>query len=125
MPADTAPKKILIVEDEKPLARALSLKLQSTGFMVTTAFNGVEAIDVLGKDHFDLMILDLIMPRMDGFAVLKKLKEKQIKLPIIVSSNLAQAEDIERAKALGAEHYFIKSNVSLNEIIDNIKKILE
>ncbi len=103
-------KKILVVEDEKALARALGLKLESAGFEVKSAFNGQEAVEILKKETFDAMVLDLVMPQMDGFVVLRKLKDDGIKLPIIAASNLAQKEDIERAKALGVEHYYIKSN---------------
>lgn len=118
-------KKILIVEDEKPLARALGLKLESAGFLTQTATNGSEALTILKKEAFDAMILDMVMPQMDGFTLLKELKENHIKLGIIAASNLAQKEDIERAKNLGASEYFIKSNTSLNQIIEHVKKLLE
>ena len=124
MAEDKNKKRILIVEDEKPLARALGLKLENSGFTVVSVYNGNDAVEILKKEKFDVMILDLIMPLMDGFAVLKELKDLKIKLPIIAASNLAQKEDVERAKTLGANYYFVKSNTSLAQIIDYIKKIL-
>ncbi|MBT6757368.1 MAG: response regulator, partial [Candidatus Jacksonbacteria bacterium] len=67
-------KRILIVEDEKPMGHALELKLESEGFEVSTASNGVEALEVLEKETFNLVLLDLVMPKKDGFEVLTELK---------------------------------------------------
>lgn len=116
-------KKILVVEDEKPMAKALTLKLNHAGFEAKAAFNGEEALEELEKDQYDLMLLDLIMPRMDGFSVLEKLKEKGTKTKIVVTSNLGQEEDFNRAKELGASDYFVKSDTSLSEIVEFVKKM--
>lgn len=118
------PKKILIVEDEKPMANALQIKLQASGFYTKTAENGEEALKALKNENFDLVLLDLIMPRLDGFGTLEAMKEKGIKVPVIIASNLGQTNDIERAKNLGAIDYFIKSNISIAEIILKIKRAL-
>ena len=115
-------KKILIVEDEQAMAKALELKLDHAGFETEVVQNGEEALDLLGAESFDAIILDLIMPKMDGFDFLQQIKEKGITTPVIVASNLGQEEDIERAKALGAKDYFIKSNVSINEIVVKVAK---
>ena|SRR5579883_722409 len=117
-------KKILVVEDEKPIAKALRLKLESSGFEVTSAFNGNEALELLGKGTFDLIILDLVMPGIDGFTVLSELKQRKLAMPVIAASNLGQMEDIKRAKDLGAGNYFVKSNTSLAQIVDLVKKEL-
>ena len=74
--------KILIIEDEKPLARALELKLVHEGFLVQVLANGEEVISLLEKEDFFLIICDLIMPKFDGFEVLKVIKEKNLKIPI-------------------------------------------
>ena len=103
-------KKILIADDNKAIAMALDLKLQNEGFEVKTVFNGKEALDLLEKEKFDLLVLDLIMPQLDGFGTLKIIKEKGIKLPVIVSSDLSQTEDINKVKELGAVDFFIKSD---------------
>ncbi|MBI4836244.1 MAG: response regulator [Candidatus Abawacabacteria bacterium] len=116
--------KILIVDDEKAIVRALSLKLSHVGFTVSTAVNGAEAWEKLQKDSFDLILLDLVMPDQDGFSLLTALKEKANTTKIIVLSNLTQEEDIQKAKDLGATEYFIKSNISLASLIEYIKKIL-
>lgn len=120
---DSQPK-ILIAEDEKPMAHALEIKLKNAGFDVKTVFDGTQVLDAVASEKFDLVILDLIMPRLDGFGVLAALKEKKFKTPIIVASNLGQTDDINRSMALGAVDYFIKSNVAIADIIEKIKSRL-
>lgn len=115
------PKKILIVDDEKPLVRALQLKFSNAGFEVTTASDGVEALEILLKQTFDIVLLDLVMPKKDGFAVLSELKAKGRKMPIIVLSNLSQDEDIKRAKELGAIDYLIKPETSIFDLVARVK----
>ncbi|MEI7425181.1 MAG: response regulator [Candidatus Staskawiczbacteria bacterium] len=114
--------KILIAEDERAIAGALNLKLNHVGFDSSVAFNGREAMDNLQKEKYDLLILDLIMPQLDGFGVLAEIKEKGIKIPVIVASNLSQTEDINKAKELGAVDFFIKSDTPVAEIVEKIKK---
>ncbi|PIR93812.1 response regulator [Candidatus Falkowbacteria bacterium CG10_big_fil_rev_8_21_14_0_10_39_11] len=114
-------KKILIVEDEKPMAKALELKLTSEGFEVEIAADGVKAIELLESGAFDLMLLDLVMPGLDGFGVLQQIKDKNIKTNVIVSSNLGQEEDFKRAKDLGAVDYLVKSDTTLAQIVEKIK----
>lgn len=118
-------KKILIVEDEKPIAKAMELKLNSSGFSAKAVGNGEEALSALEKEVFDLLIVDLVMPKLDGFGLLEALKEKGITTPIIVSSNLSQDEDFKKAKELGAVDYFIKSNTPISEIIEHVQNILK
>ena len=114
--------KILIADDNKAIAMALDLKLQHEGFEVKVVFNGIEALDSLGKEKFDLLILDLIMPQLNGFGVLKSIKEKGIKIPVIVSSDLSQSEDINKVKELGAVDFFVKSDMSVVEMVQKIKE---
>lgn len=114
-------KKILIVEDEKAMANALSLKLNSVGFETTLTYDGESAIFEIKKTPFDLIILDLILPKKDGFFVLTELKKLNIKIPVIVASNLSQDEDIKRVKELGVIDYFIKSDITLAEIVEKVK----
>lgn len=119
-----APKKVLIVEDEKPMARALELKLERAGFDVETAFDGETALEILKKRKFAAVVLDLVMPKVDGFTVLKQLKSQKKKLPVFVMSNLGQEEDIARARELGASEYFVKSDTTIADIVDHVKNIL-
>ena len=118
-------KKILIVDDEKPLARALELKLTHEGLIAKAVFNGAEAIDILKSEKYDLVLLDLVMPLEDGFKVLEDINKLKLKAPVIVSSNLSQDEDIARAQELGAVDYFIKSDTTLAQIVEKIKVYLE
>ena len=113
-------KKILIVEDEKPLANALELKLTHSGFEVKVTYDGIDALETIKKDHYDLILLDLVMPNMDGFSVLSKLRESKNNTKVIVTSNLSQSEDIEKATDLGALDYFVKSDTSLSKIVEYI-----
>lgn len=117
-------KTILIAEDEKPIARALELKLKTEGYTVMIANNGVEALDIISKNKIDFMLLDLVMPIMDGFTVLKNLHEKEIKVPVVVASNLGQDEDIKKAQEFGIKNYFVKSDTSLAEIVELVKNMI-
>lgn len=121
----TTKKKILIIEDEKPMAHALELKLTHAGFEVKAVFNGEEGIKLLQKETYALILLDLVMPNVDGFTVLEILKEKKIKTPVMVLTNLSQDKDEERTKALGAKEFFIKSNTPIATIVEKVIKLLE
>ena len=117
--------KILIAEDEKAIARAMDLKLQYEGFETKVAVDGQQALDFLQAEKFDLLILDLIMPQLDGFKVLAAMKEKNIKTPVIITSNLSQQEDIDKAKELGAFEFFIKSDTPIAQIVEKIKNFFK
>jgi DNA-binding response OmpR family regulator len=117
-------KKILIAEDERPMARALVLKLQSSGFEATAVHDGSAVLDAATKANYDLILLDLVMPKLDGFGVLEELKKKKINTPVIITSNLSQKEDEQKARALGAVDYLIKSDTSLAKIVERIKQAL-
>lgn len=115
-------KHVLIVEDEKPLAHALELKLKSEGFVTTVASNGQEALDMLKKESYDVMLLDLMMPTVDGFQVLQQIQGLDKKPgAVFVLSNLSQHEDEERVLSLGAKKFFIKSDTALSTIVDEVK----
>lgn len=115
-------KKILVTEDEKPMAHALTLKLEKAGFMVSNAYNGEECLTFLEKEKFDLVLLDMIMPRLDGFKVLEKMKEKGDKTPVMMLSNLSQQDDEKIARSLGVIEFFIKSNTPIINIINKVKE---
>ena len=114
-------KKILIVEDEKPLAHALELKLKSEGFETVVASNGQEALDALKAGQYSVMLLDLMMPTLDGFQVLQQIQGLGQKPTVFVLSNLSQHEDEERVLALGAKKFFIKSDTPLSTIVEEVK----
>lgn len=117
--------KILIAEDEIALAKALELKLGQEGYVTEHAGDGDEAIAKLKAGGIDLLILDLVMPKTDGFGVLEAMKKEAIKVPVIVASNLSQVEDKDRVMALGALDFFIKSDVPINELVERIKKVVK
>jgi DNA-binding response OmpR family regulator len=119
------PKKLLLAEDERAIAKALQLKLSLSGFEVEVASNGEEALALIKTKKFDLLLLDIMMPKMDGFTVMEEMKKLKNKTPVIVLSNLSQEDDADRAKKLGAVDFCIKSNTPLAEIIEKIKKFLK
>ncbi|MBP9820854.1 response regulator [Candidatus Saccharibacteria bacterium] len=114
-------KKILIAEDEKPLAHAMELKLSNAGYVVTVANDGDQAIQYLKNNKYDLLLLDLIMPVSDGFNVLQNMKISKNKTPVIVMSNLSQEEDKIKTTNFGVKDFFIKSDTSLAELILKIQ----
>lgn len=114
-------KKILICEDEEALAYALELTLKGENFSTRIALNGHDAIKFVQDEKFDIILLDILMPGPDGFQVLKKLRENNITTPVIVTSNLSEQVDVDRALQLGAKEYLIKTEVSLDEIVEKVK----
>lgn len=118
--AKNNPKKILLAEDERAISRALELKLSLSGFEVELAINGEEALAKLKEKKFDLLLLDIMMPKVDGFSVMEEMKKRKDKTPIIILSNLSQEEDAKRAEEFGVVDFFIKSNTPLAEIVTKI-----
>jgi DNA-binding response OmpR family regulator len=107
------------------MARALELKLNNSGFEAKAVYDGEAAIEELSKEKYDLMLLDLIMLKLDGFGVLEEVKKQKIKISIIVSSNLSQEEDFKKAKELGANDFFVKADTPIADVIKYIKKVLD
>ena len=123
-----APKKrILLVEDEKALSHAMKLKLTNAGYDVLHTDNGEEALHLAMTEHFDLILLDILMPRMDGFNMLALLKEsgKMASQKIICLSSLGSPQDIERAKTLGACDYLVKTHYPIATIVDKVNTLLQ
>lgn len=120
-------KTILIVEDDTFLQSLATTKLEKEGFSVLAASNSDEASKHLDATTPDLILLDLILPGTDGFGILKKVREnlKTNKTPVIVFSNLSEADDIKKAKDLGATDYMVKSNFTLDELAERIKRVLQ
>lgn len=116
--------RILIVEDEHPLSHALELKLASTGYETVVAATGLEGLKAAETGKFDLILLDLILPEMDGFTMLEQLRSKNISTPVIVLSNLGQDEDRKRVQQFDVKQYCVKSNTPLSAIVDIIKSLL-
>jgi len=120
-------KKIIVVEDEQILQKALSIELLGAGFEVMSAFDGAAGLALVQKQIPDLVLLDLTMPKMNGFDVLKELKAKKEtkSIPVIILSNLGQDQDKEKAMSLGATDYYIKSSTDLTLLTEKIKHVLK
>lgn len=123
----TKNKKVLIVEDDSLLAKVLSESFLNEKFVITVVDNGLEVEKVVNKFSPDIILLDLIIPGIDGFAVLKQLKanDKTKDIPVVVLSNLGDVGDIKSTKALGAEEYFIKANTEMDKIVSYVKRKLK
>jgi len=122
-----AGKTVLVVEDDNFLIKAYEAHLAKAGFHVRTALDGVEAVESLKKVMPDIILLDLVMPRMDGFDVLEDMQKRSEwkKIPIVVLSNLGQESDRDRSLKLGAVEYIVKSDFSLQQTVDLISKHLK
>jgi DNA-binding response OmpR family regulator len=120
-------KKILIVEDERSLRDALVDKLEKNNYQVESVKNGKEAYDLIQKESFNLIILDIILPKMDGFDFLKKVKTKLDKIgtPVIILTNLSDDDKVLKALEMGVNSYLIKSNWRLEDIVSKIDEVLK
>jgi DNA-binding response OmpR family regulator len=116
-------KNILIVEDEVTLSSALRDKLTVEGYEVKTARNGQEGLEEVEKNKPDLILLDVVMPVMDGMTMLKELKnnDKGKDVPVIILSNLSDSQDVLRAMENNTYDYLIKSDVSLDAVLERVK----
>jgi len=123
--SDNQIKRILIAEDEKAYSRALVLKLKNSGFEAESTENGEEALAAVARGGFDLLLCDLVMPKVNGFTVLEEIKKQNIDLPVVILSNLTQTDDEKKARALGATDFLAKSNITLVEVVAKIKEILK
>ena len=119
-------KKILFIEDEPSLRKSMGKMLEKYHYLFLEADNGEDGIQVAQKKLPDLILLDLILPKKNGFEVLDELKDNPTtaKIPVIVLTNLNQSQDIEKALSAGAISYLVKANYSLSEILEKIKNIL-
>jgi len=118
--------KILIVEDDRFLRELIARKLKNEGYEVMEAVDGEEGLKKIKEEKPDLVLLDLILPGIDGFEVLTRAKEDPVTapIPVIILSNLGQREEIERGLKLGAIDYLIKAHFTPGEIIEKIKNIV-
>lgn len=117
-------KRILLVEDEKALATVLNLKLKNAGYETSVAYDGDEALEALKAGQYDLMLIDIMMPKRDGFSVLEELKKQNNQTPVFAMSNLGQDEDIARIKNMGVKDYIIKADASPGDILERVSKFL-
>lgn len=125
--ANNLKKSILVVEDDKFLRELLIRKLKDEGFEVSMAVDGKEALRKIKEELPQLILLDLVLPGIDGFGILEQIKKdpRTGKIPVIILSNLGQREEVERGLELGAADYLIKAHFTPNDIIKRVKKLLE
>ena len=119
-------KKILFVEDEEALQRTLGDLLKSEGYEVVSAMDGETGLQMSKTEKPDLILLDLILPKLHGFDVLRKIKDDEATkdIPLIVLTNLEGMGDVEKALELGATTYLVKANYSLDEVLEKVRKAL-
>jgi DNA-binding response OmpR family regulator len=120
------PKKILVVDDERHIVRLIEVNLIRAGYQVVHAFDGVEALQKVEQEHPDLITLDIMMPLMDGYEVLRNLKANPVtaEIPVIIISAKAADADVFRGWQLGHDAYFTKP-LNLPEIVVFVKRILD
>lgn len=118
-------KKVLILEDDQFLVRVMQKKFEKSGHEVKILLDGTEAVSTAEAFQPDVILADLIMPETNGFQAIAALKDnpKTKDIPVVVTSNLSTEDDIKEAKKLGVAHYFIKSNVDLNSVIEFISDL--
>lgn len=118
--------KILLIEDEEMLANMYEVKFQNEGFEIIKALDGAAGLELSKTTNPDFVLLDVIMPKMDGFSVLRAMREdpKTKDLPVILLTNLGQDEDVAKGKELGAIGYLVKANVTPAEVVEAVKREL-
>lgn len=117
---------VLIVEDDQTLAQMYGTKFEAEGYLVLHAGDGSEGLVQAKQEKPDIILLDVMMPKLDGFGTLAMLKADKAmsKIPVIMLTNLAQEEDIKKGKELGAVDYFVKANQTPGEIVNKVKKLI-
>ncbi|OGZ33346.1 MAG: hypothetical protein A3I88_00635 [Candidatus Portnoybacteria bacterium RIFCSPLOWO2_12_FULL_39_9] len=120
-------KTILFIEDESTLQKTVGQILEQEGYEIKGALDGETGLALAKREKPDLILLDLILPKLDGFEVLKGLKQDEAtrSIPVIILTNLESSADVERALDLGASTYLVKANYELEEVVAKIKDILK
>jgi CheY-like chemotaxis protein len=119
-------KSVLIAEDDSMLLNVLAEKLSAEGFIVYRAKDGEEGLEQALKNHPDLILLDVLMPKMDGVTMLKKLREdkKSFAIPVILLTNLSYGNQIDEALKHGVQDFLVKTNWKLDDVVEKIKQKL-
>lgn len=117
--------KILLIDDDPFIVDMYVLKLKDGGFQIEVARDGKEGIKKVKEFDPDIILLDLVMPGMDGFGVLEELRRDPRPRKVILLTNLGQKEDVERGMRLGADDYVIKAHFTPSEVMEKIKRVLQ
>ena len=126
MSSSAEKKKVLIVDDDEFLLEMYALKFKEEGFLVEIAETGRIALEKVQSVKPDVVLLDVVLPEMDGFSVLQKIHdEKKTDLPLIIMlTNLSQKDDTERGMRLGADDYVVKAHFTPSEVVEKVRKLL-
>ncbi|MDP3934799.1 MAG: response regulator [Candidatus Giovannonibacteria bacterium] len=119
-----AKQKILIIEDEPVHLNVMKAKLEYEGYDVLVAVDGEAGYQMIKAEKPDLVLLDIILPKLDGFGVLEKLKKDKISIPIIIVSNSGQPVEVDRAMQLGAKDYLVKAEFNPADVLEKVEKVL-
>jgi DNA-binding response OmpR family regulator len=124
--ADSSPAKILLMEDETMLASMYQTKFQNEGFNIDIAVDGEDGLAKAKAGNYQIILVDIIMPKLDGFAVLKELRAlpQYQTIPIILLTNLSQEEDMKKGKELGATDYWVKANLTPGQIVEKVRGLI-
>lgn len=122
----TLTKQILLVEDDRFLRRACAAGLRQRGWTVLTAVDGEEALRIVQSERIDLVLLDMLMPKLHGLDVMRALKaeERTQSIPVLVLSNSSREQDVQEIMKLGAVGYLVKANLSLQELGNRVAELL-
>lgn len=120
-------KKVLLIEDEDMLSEMYKVKFEKEGFEFLRATEGASGIELVKKEKPDIILLDVIMPKMDGFAVLESLKKDPAtkRAKVILLTNLGQDEDVRKGKDMGADDYLVKANFTPTQVVEKVRGLLE
>lgn len=120
-------KKVLIVDDDEFLLEMYALKFKQSGFTVEIAENGKKALELIPSFVPDVVLLDVVMPSMDGFEVLRTIKKDHLASDavVIMLTNLGQKDDTERGMSLGADDYVVKAHFTPSEVVEKVKKVIQ
>ena len=118
--------KVLLVEDDKMIIDMYTLKFNQEGYDIVQAENGKDGLALAKKNIPDIILLDIILPQMDGFTVLKELKadDSTKNIPVVLLTNLGQDGDVKKGLELGAKDYLIKANFTPSQVVDKVKSVL-
>ncbi|MCX6799901.1 MAG: response regulator [Candidatus Falkowbacteria bacterium] len=118
---------VLIVEDDFFLLNIYSTKFEGENYKVSVASDGIEGLKLVKENNPDIILLDILMPKLDGFGFLKEIKkdEKHKDIPIILLTNLSQKNDIDKGLAMGADDYLVKAHFMPSEVVEKVESILK
>lgn len=120
-------KKVLLVEDDATLIDMYSLKFKEEGYNLLVADNGEAGLALALKEVPDVILLDIMMPKMDGFAVLAEIKKNANtkNIPVLMLSNLGQTADVEKGEKMGAKDYIVKASMTPTQVVEKVKSYLK